>query len=91
MNSNIARRFVAIAKGRRNFQHGGNLQSDRFEFDEILDFFALVCVEILANAIASHSASISLDIRSTNSRRCNSRAISALSRGGDARPSPVRN
>ena len=57
-----------------------------------VEHFALLCsVSILADAMASRSASIVLIIPITSSNRCSSRRISALSRGDNIRPSAVRN
>jgi hypothetical protein len=55
-------------------------------------FFALLCsVSVLTDVMTSRSASIVLIIPVTSSSRCSSRSISALSRGGNTRPSAVYN
>src|SRR6516165_10806452 len=71
-------------------QHRGDSRSDALDLDEILNLLTLRS-GLLAEIIALRSASIVLIIVSTNSRRCNSRTISALRYGGSLRPSPVRN
>src|SRR5213078_1387639 len=90
--AHIAPQFPTI--GKFSIEHlanesGGELRADRSELGKHFDLASITWVDAGFVRIAARSASTVAIISITNSRRLSSRTISALSRVGNARPSPV--